>query len=107
MVARRRLKRPPRRSAHLSKNRQHVKLSEAGIDSVASKVEEDVKVMRDEMQRERDSEREPMGAAGSKTPRGEGIEEGFEEEEKSDEDGDGDVGENTGASPTTKVAGDS
>jgi hypothetical protein len=93
MVARRRLKRPPRRSAHLAKHRQHVKLADAGIDRVAAKVDEDVRVLRDEMQRERDSEREPMGAAGSKTPRGEGIEEGEEEEDKSEDDVD--VNENT------------
>ncbi|PFH53955.1 hypothetical protein AMATHDRAFT_170477, partial [Amanita thiersii Skay4041] len=52
MVARRRLKRPPRRSAHLSKNRSHVSLAEAAIDRVASKVDTDVKTLRDEMQRE-------------------------------------------------------
>ncbi|KAF7291589.1 Usp domain-containing protein [Mycena chlorophos] len=32
MVARRRLKRPPRRSAHLATNRTHISLAEAGID---------------------------------------------------------------------------
>lgn len=54
MVARRRLKRPPKRSAHLAKNRMHVSLAEAGIDRVAPKVDQDVAVMRDEMQRDND-----------------------------------------------------
>ncbi|KAF4590075.1 hypothetical protein EYR40_009526 [Pleurotus pulmonarius] len=52
MVARRRLKRAPKRSAHLAKHRAHVSLAEAGIDRVAAKVDHDVQVMRDEMQRE-------------------------------------------------------
>lgn len=63
MVARRRLKRPPKRSAHLSTHRQHVKLSEAGIDRVATKVDQDVKVMRDAIQKE-DSRRD--GGPGSR-----------------------------------------
>ncbi|KAF5382610.1 hypothetical protein D9615_002964 [Tricholomella constricta] len=54
MVARRRLKRPPRRSAHLSTHRTHVSLAEAGIDRVAPKVDEDVQVMRDEIKRDDD-----------------------------------------------------
>ncbi|KAJ7780587.1 hypothetical protein DFH07DRAFT_792813 [Mycena maculata] len=54
MVARRRLKRPPRRSAHLATHRTHVSLAEAGIDRVAPKVDEDVQVMRDELQRDDD-----------------------------------------------------
>jgi len=54
MVARRRLKRPPRRSAHLTKNRAHVSLAEAGIDRMAPKVDQDVAVMRDEIQRDED-----------------------------------------------------
>ncbi|CAK5269926.1 unnamed protein product [Mycena citricolor] len=54
MVARRRLKRPPRRSAHLSTSRRHVSLAEAGIDRVAAKVDADVQVMRDELQRDDD-----------------------------------------------------
>lgn len=52
MVARRRLKRPPRRSAHLATHRTHVSLAEAGIDRVAPKVDADVQVMRDELQRD-------------------------------------------------------
>ncbi|TEB39889.1 hypothetical protein FA13DRAFT_1784541 [Coprinellus micaceus] len=52
MVARRRLKRPPRRAAHLSTSRTRVKLAEAGIDRVAGKVDQDVEAMRDELQKE-------------------------------------------------------
>ncbi|KIK69641.1 hypothetical protein GYMLUDRAFT_151485 [Collybiopsis luxurians FD-317 M1] len=53
MVARRRLKRPPRKSAHLATHRQHVSLAEAArTDRVVARVDEDVKVMRDEIQRE-------------------------------------------------------
>jgi len=52
MVARRRLKRPPKRSAHLATHRAHVPLAEAGIDRVAAKVDHAVAVLRDEMQRE-------------------------------------------------------
>jgi len=58
MVARRRLKRPPRRSAHLAKHRQHVSLAEAGIDRVATKVDEDVRVMREQQEREEREDRE-------------------------------------------------
>ncbi|TFK73565.1 hypothetical protein BDN72DRAFT_834431 [Pluteus cervinus] len=63
MVARRRLKRPPRKSAHLSTHRRHVSLAEAGIDRVAAKVDHDVKSMRDEIQRD-DDRRD--GASGSR-----------------------------------------
>lgn len=66
MVARRRLKRPPKKSAHLSTHRQHVKLSEAGIDRVAAKVDQDVQVMRDEIQKE-DNRRD--GGPGSRDDR--------------------------------------
>ncbi|KZP33589.1 adenine nucleotide alpha hydrolases-like protein [Athelia psychrophila] len=52
MVARRRLKRPPRRSANLTKNRVHVSLAEAGIDRVAPKVDQDVATMRDQIERD-------------------------------------------------------
>lgn len=52
MVARRRLKRPPKKSAHLSTRRTHISLAEAGIDRVAAKVDEDVQVMRDEIQKD-------------------------------------------------------
>lgn len=52
MVARRRLKRPPRKAAHLSTSRTHVKLAEAGIDRVAGRVDADVEAMRDEIHKE-------------------------------------------------------
>lgn len=87
MVARRRLKRPPKRSAHLSSRRQHVKLSEAGIDRVAAKVDQDVKVMRDEMQKE-DSRRD--GGPGSRDDKLIGSRRGLEtvdDEEEGDEEG--------------------
>jgi hypothetical protein len=54
-VARRRLKRPPRRSAHLLQHRARVSLAEAGIDRVVSKADRDVKTMLDEI--DRDDER--------------------------------------------------
>lgn len=79
-VARRRLKRPPRRSAHLSKNRVHVSLAEAGIDRVAPKVDQDVAVMRDEIRRDEDR-RDHSGA-------GNGGDQGDIEEEEDEEDGD-------------------
>ncbi|KAF8908912.1 hypothetical protein CPB84DRAFT_1766327 [Gymnopilus junonius] len=63
MVARRRLKRPPRKSAHLSTHRAHVSLSEAGIDRVAAKVDEDVQHMREEISKD-DSRRD--GGPGSR-----------------------------------------
>ncbi|KAF9267485.1 hypothetical protein L218DRAFT_920410 [Marasmius fiardii PR-910] len=52
MVARRRLKRPPRKSAHLAKHRVHVSLAEAGIDRVAAKVDEDIKAMKETILRD-------------------------------------------------------
>jgi hypothetical protein len=79
MVARRRLKRPPRKSAHLSTHRTHVSLAEAGIDRVAAKVDQDVKTMRDEI--ERDDERRD-GASGSQG--------GTVPEDEADDDDDGD-----------------
>ncbi|KAJ7134564.1 hypothetical protein C8R44DRAFT_610854 [Mycena epipterygia] len=78
MVARRRLKRPPRRSAHLATHRTHVSLAEAGIDRVAPKVDEDVQVMRDELQRDddrRDAESHKMDEDGE----GEAYEDGEED----------------------------
>ncbi|KAF8631812.1 hypothetical protein AX17_005027 [Amanita inopinata Kibby_2008] len=83
MVARRRLKRPPRKSAHLSKHRTHVSLAEAAIDKVAAKVDADVKTMRDEMQRE--GERRE---GGSKNVQGAPLTEG---EAEGDEDAEEDV----------------
>lgn len=56
-VARRRLKRPPRRSAHLSTHRARVSLAQAGIDRVAAKVDQDVANMRSEIERD-DEQRE-------------------------------------------------
>lgn len=90
-VARRRLKRPPRRSAHLSTHRTHVSLAEAGIDRVAHKVDEDVKVMRDEIKRD-DDRRD--GRSGSRD-----IE---EDEEGEDED---DADDNVDTVPGVKVPG--
>jgi len=56
MVARRRLKRPARRSAHLSPHRARVSLAEAaGVERVTPKVDREVEHMRDEL--ERDDER--------------------------------------------------
>ena len=52
MVARRRLKRPPRRSAHLTTHRARVSLAEAGIDRVATKVDQDVATMREQVERD-------------------------------------------------------
>ncbi|KAF9454737.1 hypothetical protein P691DRAFT_655116 [Macrolepiota fuliginosa MF-IS2] len=83
MVARRRLKRPAKRSAHLSTHRQHVKLSEAGIDRVAAKVDQDVKVMRDEIQKE-DRER-GMANVGAETHH---EEDELEHDEDEGEEGD-------------------
>ena len=52
MVARRRLKRPPRRSAHLAKHRARVSLAEAaGVERVTPRVDEEVAHMRDEIER--------------------------------------------------------
>ncbi|XP_006462714.1 hypothetical protein AGABI2DRAFT_72545 [Agaricus bisporus var. bisporus H97] len=93
MVARRRLKRPPKKSAHLSTQRQHVKLSEAGIDRVAARVDQDVQVMREEMQKE---EKKRDGGPGSRDDRrAEALLEAAEEDEG--EEGEGSVsGENEG-----------
>ncbi|EIN12751.1 adenine nucleotide alpha hydrolases-like protein [Punctularia strigosozonata HHB-11173 SS5] len=61
MVARRRLRRPPRRAAHLAPHRARVSLAQAGIDRVASKVDTDVAHMREELKRdeERRANEEP------------------------------------------------
>ncbi|KAL5524656.1 hypothetical protein ACEPAF_9796 [Sanghuangporus sanghuang] len=51
MVARRRLRRPARRSAHLSSHRARVSLAEAaGIERVTPKVDREVENMRDELE---------------------------------------------------------
>lgn len=52
MVARRRLKRPPRRAAHLKAHRARVSLAQAAVDRVASKVDQDVAKMRSEIARD-------------------------------------------------------
>lgn len=64
MVARRRLRKPPRRAAHLSPHRARVSLAEAaGVESVTPKVDQEVEHMRDELQRdeERREEEEDEG----------------------------------------------
>ncbi|EJF63444.1 hypothetical protein DICSQDRAFT_125895 [Dichomitus squalens LYAD-421 SS1] len=63
MVARRRLKRPPRRAAHLKAHRARVSLAQAAVDRVASKVDQDVAKMRSEIARddERRSDRDTGG----------------------------------------------
>ena len=65
MVARRRLKRPPKRSAHLSPHRARVSLAEAaGVESITPKVDLDVEHMRDEMNREDERREEDEDAEG-------------------------------------------
>jgi hypothetical protein len=76
MVARRRLKRPPRRSAHLAKHRARVSLAEAaGVERVTRRVDEEVAHMRDEIERSEDRESERMRVQE------EGREGGADEEE--------------------------
>jgi hypothetical protein len=95
MVARRRLKRPPKKSAHLSTRRTHVSLAEAGIDRVAARVDQDVQVMRDEI--EKDDKRR-LERRGSRDVSGfDNLTEGDLEDDPEDENDD-DVG--------VKVAGD-
>ena len=101
MVARRRLKRPPKKSAHLSTRRTHVSLAEAGIDRVAARVDEDVQVMKDEIEKD-DKRRLEKKRRGSRDDgRFDNLNEGDleeEEEDREDENVDVDVG--------VKVAGD-
>ena len=74
MVARRRLKRPPKRNAHLSSHRARVPLSKAAIDKAPSKVENDVEAMRDEIARD---DAEPVEREeGELDPEAEGVAEG-------------------------------
>lgn len=97
MVARRRLKRPPRRSAHLSTHRTHVSLAEAGIDRVVHRVDEDVQVMREEIQRE-DDERKAKGTTNGLGGHGqEGVEEEAEEDDECEDDDEGNGNGNGGA----------
>lgn len=60
-VARRRLKRPPKRAAHLAPHRPRTSLANANIDTVASRVDQDVAHMREEVGRDEDSRHEPGG----------------------------------------------
>ncbi|KAL5520162.1 hypothetical protein ACEPAG_1822 [Sanghuangporus baumii] len=66
MVARRRLRRPARRSAHLSSHRARVSLAEAaGIERVTPKVDREVENMRDELERDdRRENRDQIAEAG-------------------------------------------
>ncbi|KAF7346228.1 Usp domain-containing protein [Mycena sanguinolenta] len=82
MVARRRLKRPPRRSAHLATHRVHVSLAEAAIDRVAPKVDADVQIMREELQREDD--RRDRDISGGVSVHEAQKEEEYEEDEAGD-----------------------
>ncbi|KAF8508194.1 hypothetical protein BU17DRAFT_77988 [Hysterangium stoloniferum] len=76
MVARRRLKRPPRRNAHLTSNRARVPLSKAAIDKAPSKVENDVEAMRVEIER-RDKDAEQVEREEDELdPEAEGVAEG-------------------------------
>lgn len=106
MVARRRLKRPPRKSAHLSTHRRHVSLAEAGIDRVAAKVDEDVKVMRDAIQRD-DENRSGTGGTVHNDPGSEAaLEREARQGDRIDEDGDdGDDEEGEDEAAGVKVPG--
>jgi hypothetical protein len=76
MVARRRLRKPPKKAAHLSQHRARVSLAEAGIDRVASRVDQDVVHMREEV--DHDEERRHVPEA---------VEEEDEDEEAEGEEG--------------------
>jgi hypothetical protein len=74
MVARRRLKRPAKHTAHLASsiknNEKHRKLSEAVIDKTGpGRLDHDVESMREEIQREETEEVE-MKKRGTKGGRG-------------------------------------
>ena len=80
MVDRRRLKRPPRKNAHLAKHRARVSLAEAaGVERVTQRVDEEVAHMRDEIQAEEDRETARMKDQ-------ERLREGAEEEEGEEEE---------------------
>jgi len=99
-VARRRLKRPPKKSAHLSTRRSHVSLAEAGIDRVAAKVDEDVQVMREEIQK--DDIRRDGGPGSRENGHFNSVTEDGDGEDEGDDDGDdGDKDDE----PGVKVAG--
>ena len=80
MVARRRLKRPAKRSAHLNTHRARVSLEEAaGIERVTPKVDRDVEEMRDQLQRENEADAFAADADGD----GAGDDEDTEHEDES------------------------
>ncbi|EED85989.1 predicted protein [Postia placenta Mad-698-R] len=69
MVARRRLKRPPRRSAHLAPHRARVSLAQAaGIDRMAPKVDQDVQEMRTQIERDDEDRRNGAQTDGEDDP---------------------------------------
>jgi nucleotide-binding universal stress UspA family protein len=87
MVARRRLKRPPRRVAHLAGAKApRIPLSLAAIDKAGAGRDSDVAHMRDELRREEEAElaRRASGA-------GRDLRDEAEDEEDSDEDEEGNV----------------
>ncbi|KAI0050385.1 adenine nucleotide alpha hydrolases-like protein [Auriscalpium vulgare] len=82
MVARRRLKRPPRRNAHLAKHRARVSLAEAaGVERVTQRVDAEVAHLREEIEREEDREEERMRVRREREDGEEGEEEGVAETE--------------------------
>ncbi|KAF8500713.1 hypothetical protein BU17DRAFT_102389 [Hysterangium stoloniferum] len=76
MIARRRLKRPPRRNAHLTSHRARVPLSKAEIDKAPSKVENDVEAMRVEIEREDKDAEQVEREEDELDPEAEGVAEG-------------------------------
>ena len=61
MVTRRRLKRPPRSSAHLARHHARVSLPEAArVERLTPRVDEEVSHMQDESGRAEDNENERM-----------------------------------------------
>ncbi|KAH9854693.1 hypothetical protein C2E23DRAFT_817594 [Lenzites betulinus] len=95
MVARRRLKRPPRRAAHLKAHRARVSLAQAAIDRVASKVDQDVANMRSEIAR--DDERRSDGGHTD-------VEDDDPEGDDPEGDGDGGDGEGEGSRDIPRTA---
>jgi hypothetical protein len=70
MVARRRLKRPAKKNAHLAPHRARVSLAEAAIEKMGpGKIDKDVEVMREEVHRE-DAAREAVDLRLAGTDRG-------------------------------------
>jgi hypothetical protein len=88
MVARRRLKRPARKSAHLAKHRARVSLAEAaGVERVTQRVDEEVAHMRDQIEEEEDRETARMRDA--ERLREGAVEEGEEEQAELEGEGHG------------------